>query len=241
MVQQLVRSGLKALARGGSSWVPACSQLAARGSRAPFHGSLRLLECRGISSSGGNTGAGLQQQAATARVELDKNGSAASEVVGQAFRVHAVNGKNHQRCYGDAHAAANRHDSNAHKSGVNGANGVHNHNLAASAGTHTREASEHARDVILGGAAALKRLAAVVDETFEEALAMIERRSPGSRVIVVGIGKSGHLARKVLNPKPYSPLLLSHTGEPEPRNPRTLCPNIRYPHSCFVIPLTSPP
>ena len=55
----------------------------------------------------------------------------------------------------------------------------------------------HARDVILGGAAALEKLAASLDESFDRAVSIIEGRTPGSRVIVVGIGKSGHLARKM--------------------------------------------
>jgi len=56
---------------------------------------------------------------------------------------------------------------------------------------------QHARDVILGGAAALQQLAASVDESFDRTVEILEGRTPGSRVIVVGIGKSGHLARKM--------------------------------------------
>merc|ERR1719409_183203 len=61
----------------------------------------------------------------------------------------------------------------------------------------THQAQAHARSVILGGAAALQRLAASVDPTFDRAVGMIEGRAAGSRVLVVGIGKSGHLARKI--------------------------------------------
>jgi len=90
---------------------------------------------------------------------------------------------------------------------VKDANGIENvlpdvHN--AFDGTHRQQQNrgdstprQHARDVILGGAAALQRLAASVDESFDRAVAILEGRTPGSRVIVVGIGKSGHLARKM--------------------------------------------
>ena len=54
-----------------------------------------------------------------------------------------------------------------------------------------------ARRVIQEEAEALMRLADKVDASFDDAVSMLERLDANSRVIVVGIGKSGHLGRKI--------------------------------------------
>jgi len=54
-----------------------------------------------------------------------------------------------------------------------------------------------ARKVIQEEAEALMRLADSVDSSFDDAVSMLEKLDASSRVIVVGIGKSGHLGRKI--------------------------------------------
>lgn len=51
--------------------------------------------------------------------------------------------------------------------------------------------------VIRGEMRALERLAATVDESFDAAIDCIEQRPPAARVIVTGLGKSGHVGRKI--------------------------------------------
>lgn len=93
--------------------------------------------------------------------------------------------------------ALNGHGSNGHTNGVNGHVNVNGVNTVNNISDRHRDPQQHAQDVILSGAAALQRLAATIDASFSRAVAMIEGRAEGARVIVVGIGKSGHLARKM--------------------------------------------
>eukprot|EP00802_Teleaulax_amphioxeia_P013742 Tamp_13796.p1 GENE.Tamp_13796~~Tamp_13796.p1 ORF type:complete len:374 (+),score=61.17 Tamp_13796:42-1124(+) len=205
----LARSGLQVLGRATGSprrWVGAPRAPAAAGE----HGG----EWRRISSGGVRQGGGAQQQAGGPRAEpfCSADSAAATPAGGAgslaAFCSRALNGAAPHKTSG-AGRAANEHASNGQANGVNGVSHVHSMpNLGGSitdavAPEHHNEHHAHvdprqrAREVILGGAATLQRLAATVDETFDQAVALIEGRGKGSRVIVVGIGKSGHLARKM--------------------------------------------
>ena len=61
--------------------------------------------------------------------------------------------------------------------------------------TKARSDLEVARDVLAGEAAALRALAAGLDDRFARAVALLA--GVGGRVVVSGMGKSGHVARKV--------------------------------------------
>jgi len=194
VVRPLVRAGLQTLARGGLSWVTSL----------PSAG----RQQRGMRSSSGRAGAVLS--ASTSRIEsrdtMDKTGgnNTAPGGVGTVFGSRAFNGAALHEKTGDSRVA-NGHSS-GHGQAANGTDGMSKRAgssksaFAAGAVAQNQQIGDprqHARDVILGGAAALERLAAMVDESFDRAVDMIEGRSPGSRVLVVGIGKSGHLARKM--------------------------------------------
>jgi len=159
-------------------------------------------------SSSGRAGAVLS--ASTSRIEscgtMDKTGgnNTAPGGVGTVLGSRAFNGAALHENTSDSRVA-NGH-STGHGQAANGIDGMSKRAgssksaFAAGAVAQNQQIGDprqHARDVILGGAAALERLAATVDESFDRAVAMIEGRSPGSRVLVVGIGKSGHLARKM--------------------------------------------
>lgn len=137
---------------------------------------VRGIEWRQICTSDARWGLRLQQHA-----KINSNG-------------HAVNG--HLTSSEPAQDADVMHDTLGGHIGERCASmlGTHRHQQRHDGGVLPRR---HARDVILGGAAALEKLAASVDEAFDQAVSIIEGRAPGSRVIVVGIGKSGHLARKM--------------------------------------------
>jgi hypothetical protein len=242
----LARSGLQVLGRATGSprrWVGAPRAPAAAGE----HGG----EWRRISSGGVRQGGGAQQQAGGPRAEpfCSADSAAATPAGGAgslaAFCSRALNGAAPHKTSG-AGRAANEHASNGQANGVNGVSHVHSMpNLGGSitdavAPEHHNEHHAHvdprqrAREVILGGAATLQRLAATVDETFDQAVALIEGRGKGSRVIVVGIGKSGHLARKMS-------ATLSSTGTPISA---PLCPSFEQPpprpatlHPCGAGPL----
>jgi len=184
MVRPLFRH---VLVRGGASWVS--------------------KTLRQISSGGVRVGAGLQQQAGTTRGEFCGVAEKAVTAAGccGASGSRALNGAA-QLQDNDRAQDVNGYDSNGHTHGVNGM--AHIRDIASHAASRTGAAAEqqlpghrdprqHARDVILGGAAALQRLAAAVDDSFDRAVALIEGRAAGARVLVVGIGKSGHLARKI--------------------------------------------
>ncbi len=69
----------------------------------------------------------------------------------------------------------------------------------------TRDLIEAGRQVVLAEAAALARLAEAIDERFAAAVRLINRAN--RRVVVTGMGKSGHVARKLA-------ATLSATGTP---------------------------
>jgi len=200
VVRRLVRSGLQTLARVGSSssWVTSLPSRAGD-------------VWRSNGAGAGLAGAGHQHLVGTSRGE---SCSAAEKACiswggGAVFGSRAFNGAALHKNNGEANDADGHSSSNGHIHGANGVSSVHSLNacagsskspVASGAVSHKqqiRDPRQHARDVILGGAAALERLAATVDESFDRAVAMIEGRAPGSRVLVVGIGKSGHLARKM--------------------------------------------
>ena len=218
----LIRAGLQVVGRAGSSrrWVGAPRVPAAWAGRGQGG------EWRRISSGGVRQVGGMQQQQAGApRAEpfCSADSVAPAPGVGGGSRAasgsRAIIGAALHKTKGAAHAA-DGHTSNGHVNGVNGVSHVHDvshlRGGCAKDAAAPQEKHEHhhhvdprtrAREVILGGAAALQRLAATVDETFDQAVALIEGREKGSRVIVVGIGKSGHLARKLA-------ATLSSTGTP---------------------------
>lgn len=140
-------------------------------------------------------GGGLQQQTGLSGGNscsaVDKSGSASSA---------AACGARSHNCAAQLSVkghALNGHGSNGHTNGVNGHVNVNGVNTVNNISDRHRDPQQHAQDVILSGAAALQRLAATIDASFSRAVAMIEGRAEGARVIVVGIGKSGHLARKM--------------------------------------------
>jgi len=183
-------------------------------------------EWRRISSGGVRQVGGMQQQQAGApRAEPFCSADSVAPAPGggagsrAASGSRAIIGAAQHKTKGAAHPA-NGNTSNGHVNGVNGVSHVHDvshlRGGCAKDAAAPQEKHEHhhhvdprtrAREVILGGAAALQRLAAAVDETLDQAVALIEGREKGSRVIVVGIGKSGHLARKLA-------ATLSSTGTP---------------------------
>ena len=60
-----------------------------------------------------------------------------------------------------------------------------------------RPPREEAKRVILEAAKTLQLLAGRMDDSFDSAVGMIEGMPPGGRVVLTGVGKSGHVARKV--------------------------------------------
>ena len=71
----------------------------------------------------------------------------------------------------------------------------------------TGAALEHAREVLKIEAAAVRSLIGRLDERFIAAVSLILGCGKGARVIVAGVGKSGHVARKIAS-------TLSSTGTP---------------------------
>ena len=223
----LMRAGLQVVGRAGSS---SCLVGAPRGPAPRCGGPTGAEQGQGGEwrriSSGGvrQVGEMLQQQVGAPRTEPFCSADSVAPTPGggggsrAASGSRAIIGAAQHKTNGAAHAA-NGHTSNGHVNCVNGVS--HVHDVSSLCGGCAKEAAapqeqhEHhhvdprqrAREVILGGAAALQRLAATVDETFDQAVALIEGREKGSRVIVVGIGKSGHLARKLA-------ATLSSTGTP---------------------------
>jgi len=58
-------------------------------------------------------------------------------------------------------------------------------------------ACRHAEQVLLGSARALEQVAAALGGGFEAAVELVEAMPPSARVVVSGVGKSGHIAQKL--------------------------------------------
>ena len=158
MLPRLPRGGLPVLARGGAAWVTALPGGAGaqwRGRRARAEGREWLGQLA-MSSNGGSSRRGTASGQPPAAAATFRG----ARMHGATAQQHEVNG--HAPASG-SHAAAN---CVAHA--ANGATVA-----AREAVDPTHEAQAHARSVILGGAAALQRLAASVDPTFDRAVGMI--------------------------------------------------------------------
>jgi len=68
---------------------------------------------------------------------------------------------------------------------------------AADGGAGGSSARRHAEQVLLGSARALEQVAAALGGGFEAAVALVEAMPPSARVVVSGVGKSGHIAQKL--------------------------------------------
>eukprot|EP00292_Cryptomonas_paramecium_P009702 CAMPEP_0113693174 /NCGR_PEP_ID=MMETSP0038_2-20120614/19518_1 /TAXON_ID=2898 /ORGANISM="Cryptomonas paramecium" /LENGTH=250 /DNA_ID=CAMNT_0000615217 /DNA_START=56 /DNA_END=805 /DNA_ORIENTATION=- /assembly_acc=CAM_ASM_000170 len=89
-------------------------------------------------------------------------------------------------------------------------NGFHCNNVAS-----RPSVCQEAVRVIRGEAMALQALADRIDSSFEEAVELIEAMPRGGRVLVCGVGKSGHVARKIAATLSSSgtPALFLHAAE----------------------------